>query len=222
MEEKKMLKKNDEPLRNPTEKVPAKRKKGILIAGGAILLIFIIFIIISSGGSTDYVSTVKNGYLGEYTDVTVSELLEDYYGASYDDLKWEGGTTDDGEHIVAFYAESETMEPTKFQFKMYDDEIFKVNAFVGDGIGTVESDGTSPTDIAAFLNFLYQYNKIQNDHNEEQLEKLNEQMSQISGSSILYGASEHYSGDRSNLCEIYGDAPLDMSAQELLDYYLGE
>ena len=217
-----MLKKNDESLKSPTGKIPTPKRKRILIAVGAVLLLFIIFIVISPDDSPDYISTVKNGYLGEYTDVTVSELLEDYYGVFYDDLKWDGGTTDNGEHIVAFYAESDNLETTKFQFKMYDDEIFKVNAFVGDGIGDAEFDETTPSDIAALLNFLYQYNKTKNERSEKQLENLNEKMSQISGSAVLYGASKHYSGDRSNLCEVYGDTSLDMSAQDLLDYYFEE
>ena len=217
-----MLKKNDKSLKNQMEKIQVPKRKRILIAVGAVLLLFIIFIVISPGGSPDYVSIVKNGYLGEYTDVTVSELLEDYYSVYYDDIKWDGGTNDNGEHVVAFYAESDDMETTKFQFKMYDDEIFKVNAFVGDGIGVAESDGTSPSDIAALLNFLYQYNKLRDERSEEQLENLNEQMSQISGSAVLYGASKHYSGDRSNLCEVYGDTSLDMSEQDLLDYYFEE
>ena len=70
-----MLKKNDKSLKNQMEKIQVPKRKRILIAVGAVLLLFIIFIVISPGGSPDYVSIVKNGYLGEYTDVTVSELL---------------------------------------------------------------------------------------------------------------------------------------------------
>lgn len=220
-----MLTKKENVAENQTEKAPKKQKKWTLIAVGAVLVVFIIFIIGSLGGSQDYISTVKNGYLGEYTDVTVSELLEGYYGVFGEDIKWDSGTTDNGENVVAFYTESESMGTTKIQFKMYDDEIFKINAFEGDGIGSVESEGTAPTDAAALLNFLYQYNKLQEIDRDTQMEKVNlldEQMSQISGSSVLYGASDGYSGDRSKLCEIYGDTPLDMSAKDLVGYYLGE
>lgn len=220
-----MLTKKEEVKENPIKKVPKKQKKWILIAGGAVLAVFIIFIIINLGGSQDYISTVKNGYLGEYTDVTVSELLEGYYGVFDEDIKWDSGTTDSGENIVAFYTESEGMGTTKIQFKMYDNKIFKINAFEGDGIGSIETEGTTITDVAALLNFLYQYNKLQDVDRNTQMEKVNlldEQMSQISGSSVLYGASDDYSGDRSKLCEVYGDTPLDMNAKDLVEYYLSE
>ncbi|RKI35740.1 hypothetical protein D7V86_26140 [bacterium D16-51] len=208
-----------------TENAPVKRKKSILIIGGAVLVVFIIFLIGSLGGGQDYISIVKNGYLGEYTDISVSELLEGYYAVFCEDIKWDGGTTDNGENVVAFYAESESLGTTKIQFKMHDDETFKVSAFEGDGIGSNTSEEIKFTDIAALLNFLYQYNKLQGIDNDAQMEKidsLDEQLSYISGSSVLYGASEDYSGDRSKLCEIYGDAPLDMSAKDMVDYYMDE
>lgn len=47
-----------------------------------------------------YISTVENGYLGEYTDITIDELLGSWYGIYYDETGWDGGTTDDGEIIV--------------------------------------------------------------------------------------------------------------------------
>ena len=139
---------------------------------------------------------------------------------------------DDGEIVVvvAFYAEPDTsdiMGDAKFQFKMHDEEIFKINAFKGDkdSILNIESEKVQPTDIAAHLNFLYQYSKLMNiddDIKTKKYNELNERMSKISGSSVLYGASKDYSGDRSKLCEIYGDSPLNMSAKELLNYYFDE
>ena len=73
----------------------------------AVVLILIAVMIGTSGGNTGststdtYIETVQNGYLGEFTDMTVQELLsscyEDQLGCT---AEWDGGENDDGQQIV--------------------------------------------------------------------------------------------------------------------------
>ena len=66
---------------------PKKRGKKKFIIGGivAVVLILIAAIVGTSGGNTGststdtYIETVQNGYLGEFTDMTVQKLLSSYY-----------------------------------------------------------------------------------------------------------------------------------------------
>lgn len=175
-----------------------------------------------SNNIESYISTVKNGYLGEFTDITIGELLNRWYGAYYEEIGWDGGTTDDGEIIVEFQAQSEEyFEPVYIQFIMYDEQVFKLCAYV-DGTGnTYEA-----TEVADNLSFTYYNVKLLSVDStddeklyEETLEMI-EQFNGISGSAVLYGASADYNGDRSKLGEeFYEESPLEMTVTELLNYY---
>ena len=98
------------------------------------------------------VETVKNGYLGEYTDMMVSEFLEGHYSLMYDDIEWDGGTTDKNKLLVQvkFSDSSELFDPTTIQFTMLDEECFKVTAMVDPTMSTKQ-----PSDVAALLNNAY-------------------------------------------------------------------
>ena len=109
---------------------PKKSGKKRFIIGGivAVVLILIAAIVGTSGGdtgttSTDtYIETVQNGYLGEFTNMTVQELLSSYY----EDLlgctaEWDGGENDDGQQIVEVKYTDETVGDTTIQFKMLDE-----------------------------------------------------------------------------------------------------
>ena len=126
----------------PPQGAPVPSKKGgkkKFIIGGivAVVLILIAVMIGTSGGNTGttstdtYIETVQNGYLGEFTDMTVQELLSSYY----EDLlgctaEWDGGENDDGQQIVEVKYTDETVGDTTIQFKMLDEQVFKISAFV--------------------------------------------------------------------------------------------
>ena len=79
---------------------------------------------------SEVIRLVQNGYLGEYTDITVKEILDanySYYGKNV----WDGGTTEAGRTIVQakYYDKKNGMEPTIIQFEMLNEECFKVSAF---------------------------------------------------------------------------------------------
>lgn len=220
---------------NSADKKKKSKKKLVLLVIGAFLLLCIAVAAMDddSGSSTNgkkdieaYISLVKNGYLGEYTDITIEKLLENYYGTVYGaDISWDGGTTEDGEIIVAAHVDSKNLGmESRIQFKMHDEEVFKVNAFEDDILMNASTEGKNPapTDIAYGLINLYLTSNVQALDGEtriDALDSLSQKLDEIAGSSILYGASADYSGDRSKLCEIYGEAALDMSAKELSEYY---
>lgn len=108
----------------PPQGAPVPSKKGgkkKFIIGGivAVVLILIAVMIGTSGGNTGststdtYIETVQNGYLGEFTDMTVQELLsscyEDQLGCT---AEWDGGENDDGQQIVEVKYTDETVGDT--------------------------------------------------------------------------------------------------------------
>lgn len=183
--------------------------------------------------STDYniladnidssIFTVQNGYLGEYTDITIGEMLDVWYGPYYGETQWTGGSTDDGKIVVEFKAQDTengngSTQSARVQFTMYDEQIFRVSGYDnGDG------KEYEPAEIGCDLNYIY-YNAhmllTDEADQDEEFQKLVEKFNGISGSAVLYGASAVYSGNRSELGEEYfGEAPLEMNARELMDYY---
>ena len=91
------------------------------------------------------IETVQKGYLGEYTDIAVKDLLGGHYSLySYDEETWDSGTTEDGKEIVqvTYHDEDDILEDVNIQFTMLSDEVFKVTApwsaivfFVADDVG---------------------------------------------------------------------------------------
>ena len=169
---------------------------------------------------------VQTGYLGEYTDATVQEILETYFGSDDMALEWTG-TEMDGVPCVGFHAypEGGTLnDGTTVLFQICKRKVFKVADMGGKDLEDME-----PTEIAYWLNFYYMnwYVTEQagaDSTGEERIPVLRElvqnRLDQVSGTAVLYGAAADYKGDRSGLYEAAGDPELiDLSAAELIDSY---
>lgn len=162
-----------------------------------------------------WVSTVKQGYLGEFTDMTVSDLLwscRDFYEIE----TWDGGTTKDGKRIAeARFHNPNSGDSATIQFEMLNDDVFKLSAFKDSHM-----EISASTDILFFLNSSYYSGHCLDclDDSEAQ-EKLDSLMMRVSGSEVLYGASKNYSGDRSQLHLLFNEDRLELSAAELMEAY---
>lgn len=206
---------------NKARKKNAK-KKWFIIGGVTVILIIVACLMASPSGSTSVernIQTVQTGYLGEYTDITVQELFDGYYQTMLGcEAAWDGGETEEGKQIVQVTYSSADMDDTTIQFTMLNDQVFEVTAFV-DPLLTIEQ----ATDLPAELNYIYlllytsQHESEVGNANFEQA--LVDRLDQISGSAVLYGASADYTGDRSELCTLFGDSPLEVSVPWMLDAY---
>ncbi len=191
----------------------------------AVVLILIAVMIGTSGGNTGststdtYIETVQNGYLGEFTDMTVQKLLSSYY----EDLlgctaEWDGGENDDGQQIVEVKYTDETVGDTTIQFKMLDEQVFKISAF-----HDPNTEIEKASDLAAELNSLYFMAYTTKHETEldsaEKMKVFIDQLDQISGSAVLYGAAANYTGDRAQLCTLFGEDALETSVPWVLDAY---
>lgn len=163
----------------------------------------------------EWVPTVQNGYLGEFTDVTVYELLGNYR-TFYENEVWDGGTTDDGDRIAEVrFSDSQSSGSATIQFRMLNDEVFKVSAYVD----TTMPDAKS-SDILYMLNLMYYseaaMNSLGDDVKTEQLLAL---MRRVDANEVSYGAAAGYSGDRAALYRMGNDSLMGLTAAELLEYY---
>ena len=65
----------------PVKQAQKRNKTGvwkwILVVAGIVVVALAGFLLF--GGEEDYISLVQNGYMGEYTDATVQEILETYF-----------------------------------------------------------------------------------------------------------------------------------------------
>lgn len=174
----------------------------------------------------DYISIVQNGYLGEYTDVAVKDLLSRYYISiiGYDEETWDGGTTDSGKEIVEVkYQDNDgNWDDTTIQFTMLDEQCFQVTALVDQSLANPVNVKTA-ADLSAELNYFYfmqyalHHEEIVGDFDAE-LDFI-QRLGQISGSAVLYGASADYSGNRGELYKLTDDSPLELTVPWLLDFY---
>lgn len=203
---------------------PSPRKRigilGIAVAGAALVAALKLP---SIGGSLDgvfsdtpeWVSTVQNGYLGEYTDVTVYELLGNYR-IFYENEVWDGGTTNTGNQIVqARFSSPQSDDSATIQFQMLNKDVFKVSAFVD----TMQPDAKS-SDILYTLNLAY-YSEagmkyLLEDGKSDQLCAL---MRTVDANEVTYGAAAGYTGDRSLLYKLDGGSLMGLSAADLMEYY---
>lgn len=168
----------------------------------------------------DNISLIQNGYFGEYTDITVKEILDSYYGMLYENEEWDGGTTDSGAVLVQvrYYDSGMEDDATTIQFTMLNEDCFKITAFV-DPLNPVEK----ATDLLAAMNYNYllaymgENRSVAGDTLAEK--DFIARLGQISGSAVQYGASADYSGNRATICEIDGQTPLGVSVTMLLDNY---
>lgn len=175
---------------------------------------------LSESGTEKNIATVQNGYLGEYTDLTVKEILDSNYGVMYEASLWDGGTTDSGETIVQvkYFYEGNGIEPAIIRFSMMNQECFKITTFI-DPSNPIEKD----SDLFAAMNYNYMlahigHNPAMTEDKADEYEFV-QRLNQISGSAVKYGAAASYNGDRSRLCELDNERPLEASAAMLLDNY---
>lgn len=177
----------------------SKKKKFFLI-GGVVAAALILFVAVDLGLSAKRsaerekaIETVRTGYLGEYTDVTVDELVAYIFSfADGNDIVWDGGQTDDDVMIVEARATDMDGEPIQFQFKMMDDETFRFGGFTG-----IED----LNEAVKYLNTMcYMYYIEQIDWNDsDAYDAIVDKLDQFSCGAVLCGASASYSGDRENL-----------------------
>lgn len=172
------------------------------------------------------IAMIQTGYLGEFEDATVKDILDMNFGLSGFTLNWLSADMD-GKRFVAFYAYQDGKEidsGTTILFQVCSDETFRVS-----GYSEGEKEYSEPTEIADFFNNWYMNwyikNKIGQDASEDEIMEgmqalIHERFDMISGSAVLYGASRNYSGDRKNLSkDIDGTEPLNMSVTELINSY---
>lgn len=174
-----------------------------------------LFSILSSQKSPEWVATIQNGYLGEYTDMNVRDLLWNYR-LIYEKEEWDGGTTSTGKRIAEVrFSNPGSEASTTIQFEMFDDDVFRVSAFVDPQMPSAKE-----TDIMYALNAAY-YSGICMEYLDdmEKTDAVNQLLQTVSGSEVLYGASVSYTGERSNLHLLWQHDKLDMSTSDLLSAY---
>lgn len=163
----------------------------------------------------EWIETVQNGFLGEYTDMRVYDLLWNYR-LTYEKEEWDGGTTSTGKRIAEVrFSNPGSEATTTIQFEMFDDDVFRVSAFVDPQMPSAKG-----TDIMYALNAAY-YSGICMEYLDdmEKTDAVNQLLQTVFGSEVLYGASVSYTGDRSNLHLLWQHDKLDMSTADLLSAY---
>lgn len=212
----------------PVKQAPKRKKAGlwkwILLAAAAAAVVLAGSLLF--GREKDYISMVQTGYLGEYTDATVQEILETYFGSDDMTLEWTG-TEMDGVPCVGFHAypEGGTLnDGTTVLFQICKRKVFKVADMGGKDLEEME-----PTEIAYWMNFYYMNWYVTDQTGADSTgggripvlrELVQNRLDQVSGTAVLYGAAADYKGDRSGLYEAAGDPELiDLSAAELIDSY---
>ena len=210
----------------PVKQAPKRKKTGVwkwILAASCIVVVALAGFLLL-GGEEDYISLVQNGYMGEYTDATVQEILETYFKTDGMTVDWTG-TELDGVPCVGFHAypEGENLnDGTTILFRVCGRKVFQAADMGGNGYDDLEA-----TDIAYWLNFYYMNWYVisqagADSTGEARLPVLQElvqnKLDKVSGTAVLYGAPADYSGDRSELYKVAGDSALiDLSAAELID-----
>ena len=69
------------------------------------------------------IAVIQNGYLGEYTDITVKELLDYNYGPRYEQNIWDGGYNDKDELIVEAKYYNSDKDATRIQFTIVNQSL---------------------------------------------------------------------------------------------------
>lgn len=200
-----------------------------IVIGIFAILVIAIFIAIFAGGNKyneEYISMVQNGYLGEFTDVTVKELFEEYFVEDYK-FEWTNGTMDDGAEMVGLraYTEDGMLAEVDILFRIFPEQgLFKVVDYV-DGAGDKDYEAT---ELASILNEYYRnwylFKNLTSDASDDEGTKIMtevvEKLDGANGVAVLYGASKDYIGDRARISTIIdGIEPLDISATEIIDMY---
>lgn len=183
--------------------VKSKKKIPILIGGVVVVLVAVVAVIFfgGDGGRDQAIQTVREGYLGAYTDVTVEEIVNYAFTMDIggDGVVWDGGTTDDGEMIVEARYTDEGGTENQLQFRMLDEETFRYGGMTG---------LTDLQEAVEYLNSIYYVYYMEQVTDEEEADAVVDRLNQFSCGAVLCGASATYEGDRENL---YQDA-FDMEA----------
>lgn len=170
---------------------------------------------ISLADTPEWVATVQNGYLGEFTDVTVYDLL-DYHRIFFEKEVWDGGTTDSGEQIAEVrFTSQQSSDSATIQFTMLNDEVFKVSAYVD----TTMPDAQSSDVIYALTLTYYSQACLKYIEDNEKITQLHALMRKVDACEILYGAAADYSGDRAALYRLGNGSLMGLTASELMEYY---
>ncbi len=207
-------------------------RKKILIAVGVLLVIFLGILFYDTDGGEEEeedteIALVRQGYLGEFTDATIEEIVQANFDEEDMDLIWSSQVID-GVSLVGFFAcpEGETIEDAAVSvlFRICSDETFKVEYYEEE-----DDEDFEVAEVADLLNGWYvnwyRKNRIDAQESEEETvrkmqELIQNQLNQISGTAVLYGASGDYSGERSELSQVIDDTEnLSLNIIELADYY---
>lgn len=170
---------------------------------------------ISLADTPEWVTTVQNGYLGEFTDMTVYDLL-DYHRIFFEKEVWDGGTTDSGKQIAEVrFTSQQSSDSATIQFTMLNDEVFKVSAYVD----TTMPDAQSSDVIYALTLTYYSQACLKYIEDNEKITQLHALMRKVDACEILYGAAADYSGDRAALYRLGNGSLMGLTASELMEYY---
>lgn len=204
-----------------SDKSETPTKRGGCLKWG-VLLLAIILLLNTCGTEDEYnptadIAMVQSGYLGEYTDVPVQELLWFLYCHVSDSQEWEAFICDDGYPIVQVtYPRGDAPdEPAIFQFAIADEQQFVLSGYSDPQLQLEET-----TDLYALINYIYLEWRTQAYTGEYPYDpELIAELNDISGSAIMFGASKDYAGDRSILNQTYAEELLPLSVPWLLDSY---
>lgn len=192
--------------------------KRICIIFLSLALALTVVLLPSCSNETDgkYIELVQNGFLGEYTDISISELLAEHFGSVYSEEAWEAAKGDTGKVAVrAQYKNEGEDDGVIFEFTMLDEGCFKVTHIAIPGA----SINTSAELLTILNNIHFEYCIAQDDtimENADIAQTLQKQLDGIPSSYAQYGASADYEKDRRKICEIANDLPSEVSVAELL------
>lgn len=184
---------------------------------------------ISASEQEKAIATVQNGYLGEYTDITVKEILDLTILHSQQEWKSERMSSDVTIVRAKYYEEGYDELSTTIEFMVLNGECFKITNYSEN-----MSDSANTYDLLLAMNtnylmaFVNQNRDVLGDYQAEKA--LVAKFNDISASAIQYGASANYNGDRARICELFGEKTLDITVTELLSesgeydltYYSGD
>ena len=181
-----------------SKKAPTGSKKRVPLLIGVVAIVVVLAIAAASQLGNDdadkAIQTVKKGYLGTFTDITVEEIINYTFlgDENRQGVVWDGGTTDDGIMIVeARYTDQDGQE-IKLQFRMIDEETFRYGGMTGI---------SDLSEAVKYLNMMYfnYYCGSEETGDPSAAEAIIDRLNQVSCGAVLCGASVAYEGDRENL-----------------------
>lgn len=202
--------------------VTVDKKSTRIVCGGfgALIILGVLLGIIGmlAGGDTTVdqaIDTVRGGYLGGYTDVTVEEIVTDFFSASgevtQDTILWNGGQTDQGETIVEAQCTYGNGQMSRIQFKMLTEDTFAFNGLEDPALAAESIPIEMCMEILNTIYFTYYMDKYD-------MEEATDRLNAVSCGAVLCGAGADYQGDRENL---YQEAFVLEPISETAAAYLG-